>query len=106
MVVESELPEAGAPVAGGFVMLPRAVQKMVMNSPMLAGRERAPETLPCGAANVGRLELAIWMAPCPPLPGGMVNIPGETGPSGTDCGALVCPLTVTCTVADVAPASS
>ena len=106
MVVESGLPEAGLPVAGGLVTLPRPVQKMVMNSPRprLAGRACAPGILPSGAAKMAVLE--ILTAPCPVPPGGSVNMPGELEPIGTVRGVLVCPPTVTCTEADVEPANS
>src|SRR5271157_674372 len=104
MVVERGLEDAGTPVAGGFVTAPRPVQYMVSKSPELAGWDCAPWMLPEGAAKMD--VFAIWMAPCPVPPGGMVKMPGEYGPRGTVCGALVRPPAVTWTVAEAAPASS
>ena len=92
-MVEGELEGAGAPVAGGFVTAPRPVQYMVRKSPELAGWACAPWMLPEGAAKI--TVFAIWMAPCPVPPDGIVKMPGEPGPRGTLCGALVWPPTVT-----------
>src|ERR1035438_3143898 len=71
-----------------------------MNSPGFTALDADPLMLPDAAAYVE--VFAIWIAPCPVPFWLVLNSPGENEPSGTACGALDCPPTVTTTMAEVA----